>query len=113
MIETIGLKLKGWYDENGTYHMTDEEIKQEEQGQLVVVGCTIYSSGFKTHDYRIISIKEVERISIFYDIEDDYCMSQTFYLKNGEKVWGMSRNHTQVSCWEAMGIPIEKTEGVG
>lgn len=112
-METIGIELKGTYDKNGTYHMTKEEIEMEEKGELVVVGCTIRHGGYKYHEYKIISIKEVERINIFYDIEDDYSMDQTFYMKNGEKVYGISRNHAQVKAWEAMGIPIEKTEGVG
>ena len=48
---------------------------------------------------------------IFYDIEDDNMMSQTLLLKDGSTIFGKSRNHEEVSKWEARGIKINKSYG--
>lgn len=117
-IETYGIELKGHFEEN-RYIMTDEEKEMQEKGELSVFQTVTHTYNFakgyhkeKVSDPIIINMKtEADHIDIFYDIEDDYAMSQTVYLKNGEKVWTRSRDHERVSNWEKLGIKIDKSYG--
>ena len=120
-MKAIGLELKGksTFDENGceTYYPSEEEKEQMLQGKIAVVGTTTYHYNFgkgeaaREHDYTIVNMDTVSKISIFYDTEDDYMMSQTFHLKSGSTLFGMSRNHEEVEKWESLGIPISKGYG--
>jgi hypothetical protein len=117
-IETYGIELKGRF-EGDTYIMTEEEKRMEKSGELSVFQTTSYTYSFKlgrtkvvTSDPIVINMTtQVDHIDIFYDIEDDYGMNQTVYLKNGKKVWTRSRDHKRVSNWEKLGIKINKSEG--
>lgn len=117
-IKGIGMELQGEFiEKNGLtiYHMSKEELKRANNGEIAVVGTTIYSSGpngsSKTHDYAIVDMDFVEKVDIFYDIEDDYSMNQTFHFKDGSSRFGMSRDHKEVELWEQKGIPINKSYG--
>lgn len=117
-LKGIGLKLQGTFkQEDGLtiYYMSEEELKRTNNGEIAVVGTTIYSSGpngsYKEHDYAIVDMSFVESIDIFYDTEDDYSMSQTFHFKDGSSRFGMSRDHKEVKLWEQKGIPINKSYG--
>lgn len=114
VIKTIDHTLQGWYEKrNGSevYHMSKEELKLEEQGKLAIVGSTIYGNGYRYHEYTIISMKNVVKIDIFYDVEDDYSMAQTIHFKDGTSLWGISRNHKEVELWEKNGVKINKSYG--
>ena len=114
-IRAIGLTLQGVFEQDEQltkYYMTKEEKEKEKNGDITVVGTTTYVTGkngeYKIHESIILSMSEVERIHIDYDPEDDYIMDQHFYLKNGEKLYGRSRDHEEVKLWESKGIPITK-----
>lgn len=120
MIKGIGIKLKGKFIKKGTlteYYPTEEELEELKKGKLAVIGATTQTfnskdgSLIKEHEYNIVNMDEVEKVDIFYDIEDDYMMDQTLYLKNGKTLWGMSRDHEEVAKWEKNGIEIKKGYG--
>lgn len=119
MIKTIGVKLKGAWERSGgltTYYMTEEEISQRNSGKIAIVGVVIYEynsdgSATKTHENTIINMDFVKKVDIFYDIEDDYMMNQTFELKDGSTVFGKSRDHDEVKKWEKNGVMIIKSYG--
>lgn len=119
-MKAIGLKLEGKTikeNECELYYMSQNEVEKQKKGEIAVIGTTIYhyndpeKGNYKEHNYTIINMNCVEKISIFYDTEDDYMMSQTFHLKNGSSLFGMSRNHEEVEKWESLGIPISKGYG--
>ena len=117
-MKVIGLELQGKMtvkDDLTTYYMTEEEIKKMNNGEIAVVGTVTYEYGpngsSKTHKNTIVNMNLVKEIDIFYDIEDDNMMSQTLLLKDGSTIFGKSRNHEEVSKWEARGIKINKSYG--
>lgn len=113
-VEGIGIELKGEYV-GIAYHMTNEEIEKEKQGDIAVIGSTtyVYKNGeeYREYNYDILNMNIVENIDIFYDTEDDYKMDQTFHLKDGSTLYSVSRNHEEVKLWEQKGIPITKSYG--
>ena len=118
MIEGIGITLQGkhenkdgmWY-----YYMTDEEINLQKEGKITVVGTTTYVHGpnesYRKHQYSVLNMDIVEKIDIFYDVEDEMMMSQTFTLENGETIFSRSRDHNEVSKWKQNGVQIEESYG--
>lgn len=117
-MKTIGLELKGTIEQcDGytIYHMSEEEKKLEKEGKIAIIGITICQYGpsgsSKTHNYTMVNMTQATHIDIFYDIEDDYMMDQTITFKDGQTVYGRSRDHQEVERWEALGIPISKSYG--
>lgn len=117
-LKGIGLQLQGKFKQDGDltiYQMSEEELRKANNGEIAIVGTTIYSSGpngsSKTHDYVIVNMNFVDRVDIFYDVEDDYSMNQTFHFKDGSSRFGISRDHDEVALWESNGVKINKNYG--
>ena len=117
-IKTYGLELQGTFTDEG-YRMSKEENEKWHKGEIAVFQPVIHTYNFHkgTHKKKTCSativnmVTEVSHIDIFYDTEDEYHMSITVYLKNGEKVWKMSRDHDEVQDWKKLGFKISESYG--
>jgi hypothetical protein len=111
--ELIGFEGQGQF-KNGGYYPTDAEWDKIEENKYVIVATTTYTYDNGEHrqetDAHIINTEAIEKISIFYDVEDDYSQNVTVFTKEDGHFFGKHREFP-VKAMKDKGIKVTESYG--